>query len=275
MPNIHLRKFQKPSMWRKMSLANWRKPSDPQVYGRLEVDMSRAMDYAKSESERTAAKITPTHLIVRAVALALNRFPRNNVVIRWGRIYERRDVDVFCQVAIPGEKPDLSGVIIRNADRKDPAQLADELKQKAHAVRTETDEEFVRTRKSLDRIPQFLYRTVLGFLGFLQYTLNFSLSFLGIPRDPFGSAMVTSIGSLGINEGWAPLVPMSRCPFIVAVGKIEDRAVVVDGQVVIRPICVLSATFDHRIMDGLAGGALARFVTAYLANPEEHEKSGT
>jgi 2-oxoglutarate dehydrogenase E2 component (dihydrolipoamide succinyltransferase) len=31
---------------------------------------------------------------------------------------------------------------------------------------------------------------------------------------------------------------------------IKDRAVVVDGQIVIRPIMVIALTYDHRLLDG-------------------------
>ncbi len=32
--------------------------------------------------------------------------------------------------------------------------------------------------------------------------------------------------------------------------KIQDRPVVVDGQVVVRPMMYLALTYDHRIIDG-------------------------
>ena len=31
---------------------------------------------------------------------------------------------------------------------------------------------------------------------------------------------------------------------------IKDRPVVVDGQIVIRPIMVVALTYDHRLLDG-------------------------
>jgi len=31
---------------------------------------------------------------------------------------------------------------------------------------------------------------------------------------------------------------------------IKDRAVVVDGQIIIRPIMVVALTYDHRLLDG-------------------------
>ena len=255
-----------------MSFGNWKNTTDPQVYGRLEVDLASTMEYARRETERTGVKITPTHLVIRGVALALREYPDANSLIRWNRVYQRKKIDIFCQVAIPGEKPDLSGTTIREVDRKRPFEIAQELREQSQAVRKAEDREFVKTRKTLNVIPSGFSRFVLRFVAFLQYTLNLNLSFIGLPRDPFGGVMVTSIGSLGISEAYPPLVPMSRVPFLVSVGKVEDKPVVRDGQIAIRPECVLTATFDHRIMDGLLIGKLAEFVTSYLSAPEEYEK---
>jgi 2-oxoglutarate dehydrogenase E2 component (dihydrolipoamide succinyltransferase) len=37
---------------------------------------------------------------------------------------------------------------------------------------------------------------------------------------------------------------------ILGMHKIQDRPVVVDGQVVVRPMMYLAMTYDHRIIDG-------------------------
>ena len=124
----------------------------------------------------------------------------------------------------------------------------------------------------LDRIPSLLSRVILRVLCFFQYTLNLNLSRLGIPRDPFGGVAVTSVGSLGISEAFAPLSPITRTPIVLAVGKVEDKPVVRDGAIVIRPMCVLCATFDHRIMDGYLAGKLGKFLTRYLADPGQYER---
>jgi pyruvate dehydrogenase E2 component (dihydrolipoamide acetyltransferase) len=64
---------------------------------------------------------------------------------------------------------------------------------------------------------------------------------------------------------------MSRTPILLALGAVEPRPVARDGQVVIRPILVLSATFDHRLMDGYQAGRLAQAVKRYLADPAAYE----
>jgi hypothetical protein len=120
----------------------------------------------------------------------------------------------------------------------------------------------------LDKTPSFLYRLVLRVIEFFQYTLNLNLSRFGIPQDPFGGAGVTSVGSLGMPEAFAPLSPITRMPIVISVGKVEEKPVVRDGSIVIRPMCVLCATLDHRIMDGYLAAKLAKFVTRCLADPE-------
>jgi 2-oxoisovalerate dehydrogenase E2 component (dihydrolipoyl transacylase) len=40
----------------------------------------------------------------------------------------------------------------------------------------------------------------------------------------------------------------------LAVGVVAPRALVVEGEVVARPACTLSLTFDHRVLDGAAAG---------------------
>ena len=67
---------------------------------------------------------------------------------------------------------------------------------------------------------------------------------------------------------FAPLVPAMRLSCLIGVGRMEERAVVVDGQIVIRPILPLTATLDHRVIDGFQAGRLAHTLTQLLSDPE-------
>ena len=46
--------------------------------------------------------------------------------------------------------------------------------------------------------------------------------------------------------------PILNMPQVAILGmhKIQERPVVVDGQIVIRPMMYLALTYDHRIVDG-------------------------
>jgi pyruvate/2-oxoglutarate dehydrogenase complex dihydrolipoamide acyltransferase (E2) component len=55
---------------------------------------------------------------------------------------------------------------------------------------------------------------------------------------------------------------------IVGFGRAQDRAVVRDGRVVIRPILPLAITFDHRLIDGQQGLGFAAALRELLEGPE-------
>jgi len=46
--------------------------------------------------------------------------------------------------------------------------------------------------------------------------------------------------------------PIINLPQAAVLGMhaIKDRAVVVDGQVVVRPVMIVALTYDHRLLDG-------------------------
>ncbi len=54
---------------------------------------------------------------------------------------------------------------------------------------------------------------------------------------------------------------------ILGIGAINDEAVVRDGQIVIRPIMMLSMTFDHRLIDGAVAGRFRSALRTLLENP--------
>jgi len=49
--------------------------------------------------------------------------------------------------------------------------------------------------------------------------------------------------------------------------KIQDRPVVVDGQIVVRPMMYLALTYDHRIIDGRDAVQFLVSVKQYLEDP--------
>lgn len=74
-----------------------------------------------------------------------------------------------------------------------------------------------------------------------------------------GTITVSNTGSYGSEFGTPIINPPQGA--ILALGVIEPRALVVDDQVVARPACTLSLSFDHRLLDGAtAGRALSELV---------------
>ncbi len=76
---------------------------------------------------------------------------------------------------------------------------------------------------------------------------------------------ISNVGSYGGLTGTAIINPPEAA--ILAVGKLQERPVVYDGQIVIRHIMPLSLSFDHRLIDGSEAGAFTTALKEILENP--------
>jgi 2-oxoisovalerate dehydrogenase E2 component (dihydrolipoyl transacylase) len=85
-------------------------------------------------------------------------------------------------------------------------------------------------------------------------------------EDLSGSTFtITSLGRLG-GLGATPIINKPEVG-ILGVHNAKDRAVVKDGNIVIRRIMNLSSSWDHRVVDGHDGASLVQLVKSYLEHP--------
>ncbi len=261
---------------RKLMMATWRPSNDPTMYAMLEVTMDGALDYLQRFREATGRRVTVTHLTARAVAEALRRTPEANALVARGRIYRRRSIGVSMPVLLTeknadgSERLELASVIIEDAAEKDLAQIADEISEKVAAVRSREDLNQERLRRGLAAVPCLLIGLVLRLFAFLVFTLRLDLTRFGVPRDPYGSVNITNVGSIGLDVGFAPLVPYARFPAVFCTGAVQARPVVEDGQIVIRQRMTITLTADHRVIDGSHLALMFGTLREWLEKPHEH-----
>jgi pyruvate dehydrogenase E2 component (dihydrolipoamide acetyltransferase) len=79
-----------------------------------------------------------------------------------------------------------------------------------------------------------------------------------------GTFTISNLGMFGV-DAFSAIVNAPQTA-ILAVGRIAERVVVVDGAPAVRPTCVLTLSFDHRVVDGAAG---ARFLDTLVSLCEE------
>jgi len=82
-----------------------------------------------------------------------------------------------------------------------------------------------------------------------------------------GTFTISNLGTFGVDAFSAIVNPPQAA--ILAVGRIADRVVAVNGQAVVQPTMVLTLSCDHRALDGARGaqflGALADLIEEPLA----------
>jgi pyruvate dehydrogenase E2 component (dihydrolipoamide acetyltransferase) len=80
-----------------------------------------------------------------------------------------------------------------------------------------------------------------------------------------GTFTISNLGMFGIERFVAVLNPPQAA--ILAVGSVEDKVVVVEGQPTVRPRMELTLTCDHRAVDGATGAEFLTSVKAFLEEP--------
>jgi pyruvate dehydrogenase E2 component (dihydrolipoamide acetyltransferase) len=273
MPNLDLIRKKRLSPFRKIAIGTWQTAYDPSVYGTLSLRMEEALRYLEKFREATGKHVTVSHLMVKAAAAVLQAMPDANAILRFNRIYLRQRIGVFFQIAMEDARTgelDLSGAIIHDPEKKSLEDIVDECAEIVAKVRSARDKNLESTRTMFRHVPHWLLNRLLKMISFFSYSLNLDLRWMGVPSDPFGSMMITNIGSLGLEEAYVPLVPYSRVPLLVALGSVEDAPVAENGQIVCGKIMRVSATFDHRIMDGSHAATMAKVLRQWIEHPFEH-----
>ena len=214
--------------------------------------------------------VTPTHIVGRAIAQALTAVPELNTRLVAGRAFARPSIDVFFIAALENGH-DLSGVKVRGVDVKSVVEVAREVDERGKALRAGTDPVLARAKKTLESLPVPLLRAGLRFSAWLAGDLALDVPLLGLEASPFGSAMVSSVGMLGIPMGFSPLAWLYRVPLLVLVGAIADKPVAIDGRVEIRPMLPVTATIDHRYVDGAQIATAMHAFRAYIDDPARFE----
>jgi pyruvate/2-oxoglutarate dehydrogenase complex dihydrolipoamide acyltransferase (E2) component len=272
MPNLELTPKKDLSSFRKIAIGTWQNAYDPSIYGTMELRMDEAMRYIADFRKKTGRRLTVSHLMAKAAAMVLKECPDANAVMRWNKVYLRKRIGVFFQVVMEDggtDKVDLSGATLYDVEQKSLLEICDEFEQKVAAVRARKDPALEKTRKTFLSIPFFMLNFVLKALSFFSYTLNLDLRRFGVPKDPFGSIMVTNIGTLGLDVAYVPLVPYSRVPMLLATGAVKEQAIVENGQLRVGKVMAVNATLDHRLIDGFHASVMSRTLRRWLEHPYE------
>ncbi|TMF45271.1 MAG: 2-oxo acid dehydrogenase subunit E2 [Chloroflexi bacterium] len=90
---------------------------------------------------------------------------------------------------------------------------------------------------------------------------------LSLPEVSGSTFTLNNVGSFGGGSG-TPIINHPEVA-ILAFGRIQEKPVVQQGTVVVRPMMPLALSFDHRLIDGaLSGAFLARF-KELVENPQQ------
>ena len=210
----------------------------PHVTSVHEVDMTRVIAYQKAheaEFAKQGVKLTYTAFLVQAAVAALKAWSIVNATYTDQGIIMKRDINIGVAVAI---EEGLIVPVIKHADEKSLlgiARAVNDLSTRAREKKLTPDD-------------------VAG-----------------------GTFTITNFGIFGSLWGM-PIINQPQSA-ILGVGAIQKRAVVtsaptpgggVNDAIAIRPMCYLSITIDHRLLDGAIGDQFMQKLKRFL---EEHPEA--
>ncbi|MFS0688238.1 dihydrolipoamide acetyltransferase family protein [Sporosarcina sp. 179-K 8C2 HS] len=80
------------------------------------------------------------------------------------------------------------------------------------------------------------------------------------------SCSITNIGSAG-GQWFTPIINHPEVA-ILGIGRISEKPIVKNGEIVAAPMLALSLVFDHRVIDGVTGQQALNHIKKLLGNPE-------
>ncbi|TCO62327.1 2-oxo acid dehydrogenase subunit E2 [Actinocrispum wychmicini] len=199
------------------------------VFLDTEIDMTRV------QRHRAAEGLSYVTYVLHSTARVLARHPQANAAIRGRRIARYSSVDgkLALDKRLNGERIVLAAVL-PGLDKADLAEIQEQVDHYRDGDPAQMPE-FAGAR-ALHRLPW-----PLGALAFRLVVRP-----LRTRAVRLGTFAVTSLGHRSVDGFYS----VGGTTITIGVGRIVDRPVVRDGQIVVAPVMRLNLTFDHRVIDG-------------------------
>ena len=263
------------SVWRKIAMATWRPRTDPTISATMDIEAPALLEYVDRVRVATDQHVTPVDLVGRAAGKVFEALPGLNGRVVFGSFLPSPTIDCFFVVSlrtdpvsgVEAARTDLSGAVVRRVNEKPPWVIAKELADRADRIRHDRDPQFKQTKALVKGLPPLLLRPVMEGIGFITESLQLPLPLIGMEARPYGSVLVSNVGTYGLDSASAPVPTFCHVPVTILVGAVTDKVLARNGRPVVRPVLPLTINLDHRFVDGYQAATMARIFREYLADP--------
>jgi pyruvate/2-oxoglutarate dehydrogenase complex dihydrolipoamide acyltransferase (E2) component len=217
--------------------------NQPAFHQTIEVDLTRLAALLKTAQEH-GTRLTYTHVLVRAAALALAAHPALHAILAGNRVYYPSQVDIALSISADTSVVPL--LVIEGADKKPLRAIAEEIARRAPEVQAAHRNLFA----TLDRwgwiAPFGAFRRALLRLMFRSFTFR---------QRGSGTFQVSLVP--GVDKAATSLFSTTA---ILIGGEVKERVIAADGVPAVRPTIHLTVSADHRLWNGRDGQTFLRAV---------------
>jgi len=211
-----------------------------------------------------------THCLVAACAVAMAENPKMNQFVSGRRLYKRKGA--YLTFSMKREKLNKEAKLSAVKMKMDQGETFKDLCDRVNGqIKVERSGKKTYADKELGLfalIPRAVLEAAVRMFFKLDYYNLLPKSF--IENDGmFTSIFIANLGSLNMRAGFHHLFEWGNCPLFMMVGRVEEKPVVVDGEVKVQKQLHIRWTYDERIDDGLTASYGMATVNRVLENPYE------
>lgn len=213
---------------------------------------------------------TLNDVLVAAVARGLIQTPEMDRFVAGHRLYQRYEPSITFSMKRERKNKKSKISTVKQVIRPDHTILTmiqdvrSKVKVERSDKKTTADTEF----QVLNLMPRPMFRGAFSLVRLLDY-FNLLPGFF-IKTDPMHTSIfMANLGSVNMAAGYHHLYEYGTCPLFIMIGKLEDKPMVVDGEVVVKPVIHIRFSYDERIDDGMTAGNGIYEFTGALENPYE------
>ncbi len=125
---------------KKLMIATWGPLTDPQIYAKIKLDITRTEPFLEEKSKETGERITLTIWVIKLLSIVLKKYPELYGYIKFGKYVNREGVDICCLVNV-GEGQDLANATIQDVEKKHFTLICKELNDNVTKLRNKKSKE--------------------------------------------------------------------------------------------------------------------------------------
>lgn len=200
-----------------------------------DMDMTWANEL-RSQLKSRGVKITFTVILLKAIAVAQQNYPATRSdLLPFGRMVTYEDIVAGFTIERnqDGDDTVFFGEIEQPAE-KALVDIANDLTRYAQA--DTADLAPLELQNKYSRLPYFIRKAILS-IGSVFPTIRVKCQ-----KATFG---LTTLGKYGVKAVLSPCI----CTSTFGVGVIEDRAVVVNGELAVRPMMTVTLNYNAKVVD--------------------------
>ncbi|MCC6747539.1 MAG: 2-oxo acid dehydrogenase subunit E2 [Deltaproteobacteria bacterium] len=236
------------------------------VYFDTVVDAEKLLAYLEATKAKFHCDVT--HCLVAACMFGMKHNPSMNRFTKGERIYQRKGTWISFSMKRQklNKAAKLVAVKMEARDEENFEQLCarinGSIKEERSDKVTSADKEY----NLLTSLPRPLLKLGVRLFRWMDYYNILPGSFIRF--DPmYCSIFIANLGSVGMAPGYHHLYEWGTASLFMMVGRIEERAVVKDGQIVIQKCLPIRFTYDERADDGLTAGHGINSAVRVLEDP--------